>query len=207
MRKLITPFLIVLPALIVFAWLHWPQGDEMSASWIDHYLSYANAGSDETLGPLYRIQTLEGGWFTFWRDAFAAWGVLWVVAIFVFMRLPVSWRWMFVILFLGCFLACMVSYDKLRLWYRMDPIMGLIIVWVVIYFTKRIYTFSNIIGKLHWKQNQLASIVSQGQQDHPEDFKSDVYHGAQSALDSAIRLVREIEREEWSNEDGRFQMR
>lgn len=131
MRKLIFPFLICIPAFIVFLWLHWPDQGSPSAVWWDHYLSYGGAGSDETLNPFFRIETLRGGWGTFWRDAWACWGLIWILALFAWPRSRLLWKVMFVALFIGCFSAAMVSHDKGRLWIRMGVVLlPMIVEWI-----------------------------------------------------------------------------
>jgi hypothetical protein len=131
MRKLLTPFLVCIPALVVFVLIHWPTPGSTSAIWWQHYESYSGHGIDPALNPLFRIETLNGGWGTFWRDAWASWGVVWILALCAWPRARLLWKVMFIVLFIGCFIACMVSYDKGRLWIRMAPVLlPMVVEWV-----------------------------------------------------------------------------
>lgn len=79
---------------------------------------------------MFRIATLPGGWGTFWRDAWACWGVVWILALFAWPRSRLLWKVMFIVLFIGCFAAAMMSYDKGRLWIRMAPaLLPMVVEW------------------------------------------------------------------------------
>lgn len=141
--KPLWPILVILPCLAVFLYTH---SGESGREWAYYYKSYVptDLGVPRNAWD-FRITELEGaadqwfygtapytGWAMFWREAWLSWGVLWLLVALAWGRCPALFRWMFIVLFLGCFAACMVSHDKMRLWYRMAPaIIPMLVMWLV----------------------------------------------------------------------------
>ena len=125
-RECWLPALYLLPAFLTFIILHLNTN-----GWWSYYASFIPAELGVPRNDwLFRVKEV-GGWGPFWREAWAAFGVLWLLSLIAWPRVPLFWRIVFVVVWLGCFAACMVSMDKMRLWYRMAPVMTVFMLYLV----------------------------------------------------------------------------